>query len=84
VTGSANDDFWGVGPGLEIEMDAARTGPMVFSLYTSGAAYRMLGDLDLTFSGTNEFGETGFWSYEMDEWAFRAGVGVRVRVAPLD
>jgi hypothetical protein len=84
LKGSANDDYWGVGPGLEIEMDAARTGPMVFSLYTSGAAYRMLGDLDLEFTGTNEFGETGFFTYEMDEWAFRAGVGVRVRVAPLD
>jgi len=83
----ADDDeknYWGVGPGLEIEMDAARAGPMVFTLYTSGAAYKMLGDLDIRLSDTNEFGETAVWTYEKDEWTYRAGVGVRVRFAPED
>jgi hypothetical protein len=57
---------------------------VIFSVYTAGAAYRMLGDLDLSFSDENELGEGSEWSYEKDEWSYKAGVGLRMRFAPED
>lgn len=84
LRGKKDQAFQGVGPGLEIEMDAARAGPVVFSVYTAGAAYRMLGDLDFRFSDEDDLGESAEWSYEKDDWSYRAGVGFRMRYVPED
>ena len=54
LSASRTKAFHSLGPGLEIEMDAGRMGPVTFALYASGQAYRMLGsaeiDLDLSES----------------------------------
>jgi hypothetical protein len=39
--------FNGIGPGLEIEMDAARAGPFMLTLYASGQAFHWLGDRNI-------------------------------------
>src|SRR5262249_33135129 len=43
--------FSGIGPGLELEMDAGHAGPVMLSLFLGGPAYRMLGDLHLQCTG---------------------------------
>jgi hypothetical protein len=74
--------FHGIGPGLEVELDAARAGPFVLSVYVASQAYAFLGDLEVELSDTNEDGETAMWSFEKNRWGFRAGVGLRFRWLP--
>src|SRR5262249_31311051 len=72
----------GIGPGLELEVDTARLGPFVSSVYLMGRGYRLLGNLDTTFSQTNEFGETATWTFQPDRWVWRGGVGIRSHGLP--
>jgi len=48
IQGQESKWFNGVGPGLEIEMDAARAGPFMMTLYLSGQAYHWIGDRTVT------------------------------------
>ena len=82
LSGSDKRSFHGIGPGLEVEADAARAGPLMLTVYIAGQAYAFLGDLEMEFSDTNEFGETATWSFEKNRWAFRGGVGLRFRWVP--
>ena len=72
----------GIGPGLELEVDTARLGPFVSSVYLMGRAYHLFGNLDTTFSQTNEFGETATWTFQPNQWVWRGGVGFRFRWLP--
>lgn len=74
--------FDGIGPGLELEVDTARLGPIMTSVYAAGRAYRLIGTLDQTLTATNEFGETATWTFEPERWMYRAGVGLRFRWSP--
>jgi hypothetical protein len=88
--------FDGIGPGLEIEMDAFRWGPIGASLFLGGNAYKILGERSVRFSDSitypnptastpyaAPYGEipadtyTAEWSFEVDPWLYRAGVGIR-------
>jgi hypothetical protein len=82
LSGSKKDVFHGLGPGLEIEADAGRAGPLVLAVYVAGQAYAFLGDLEMEFSDTNEFDETATWRFEKERWGYRAGVGLRFRWVP--
>ena len=75
-------DFDGIGPGLEIEVDTVRLGPFKSSVFALGRGYHLLGDLDQRFSAINEFGETATWTFEPEQWMWRAGVGFRLRWVP--
>jgi hypothetical protein len=75
-------DFDGIGPGLELEVDTARLGPILSSVFAFGRGYRLLSDPDQSFSVTNEFGETATWTFEPEKWLWRAGVGIRFRWVP--
>jgi hypothetical protein len=82
--------FHGVGPGLEIETDAARVGSFMASIFIGAQAYAILGDRRVEFSTSNQVlnnsdvpvEESAAWSVEKDPWAYRAGVGLRLRWAP--
>jgi hypothetical protein len=74
--------FHGLGPGLEIETDAARAGRFMVSIFIAGQAYAILGDRKVEFSTSNQFGERAAWSVESDPWAYRAAVGLRLRWSP--
>jgi len=87
--------FHGIGPGLEVEMDAARAGPVMLSLFASGQAYKMLGDLDVELSDSQEVVADGTyvltnqtveadWDFHIHSWAYRGGVGLRFRWLPED
>ena len=47
-----------------------------------GRGYHLFGDLETTFSQTNEFGETATWTFRPDRWVWRGGVGFRFRWLP--
>jgi hypothetical protein len=82
LTKQEQRSYDGIGPGLELEVDAARLGPILSSVYLMGRGYYLFGDLETTFSQTNEFGETATWTFEPDAWVWRSGVGLRFRWSP--
>jgi hypothetical protein len=76
-------DFHGIGPGLELETDVGRIGPIVPSIFIGGQAYRFLGSRKISFSESDpDTGETMNASFEKDPWAYRVGVGVSLRWIP--
>jgi len=75
-------DFDGIGPGLEIEVDTVRLGPFMTSVFALGRGYHILSDTKQSFSAVNEFGETATWTFEPEQWMWRAGVGFRLRWVP--
>jgi hypothetical protein len=82
LTDKDRETYDGVGPGLELEVDAARLGPFVSSVYMTGRGYYLYGKFDIKMSATNEFGETATWTADLDRWAWRGGVGIRFRWLP--
>ena len=81
----------GFGPGLELEADTARVGPFVTSVYMTGRGYYFFDNLEhtLTATTTDPDGcdtagncESARWTYDIDPWAWRAGVGFRFRWLP--
>jgi hypothetical protein len=83
---SQRQGFPGIGPGLEIEMDVARYGDLLTSIFVGGNIYRILGDrsVDMSdatthadFFGTNTY--TANWTFDVDPWLYNAGLGLRVR-----
>jgi hypothetical protein len=79
---SEKEALHGVGGGVEVEGDAGRLGPFVLSVYLGGRGYRFTGNLKHTLRDSNEFGEWATWRFELDPWAWRAGVGARFRWSP--
>jgi hypothetical protein len=84
IYGKNTLDVHALGPGLEIEIDAARVGSISASVFVSGGGYRVLSDRKVSFSttttsnlGTGAF--RGDWTAEIDQWIYRANAGFRVR-----
>lgn len=75
-------DFHGIGPGFELESDVGRIGPLVPSIGIGVQAFHFLGNREVAFSASNEYGETATAYFRKDPWAYRAGVGVRFRWIP--
>jgi hypothetical protein len=77
-------NFNGIGPGLEIEMDAARAGPVGVSLFLGGHAYRLLGDRSIQFGADESFDDqlgmdeaVGEFEVDLNPWMYRGHVGIR-------
>ena len=73
-----------LGPGFEIEIDAARVKSIAASIFISGGAYKVLSDRKVSFSksvrdnlDTGDF--RGDFTAEIDPWIFRANLGFRVK-----
>jgi hypothetical protein len=86
---------YGIGPGLELEMDAGRAGPFLLSVFLAGQAYRMLGDRDLDLQDTQQIqvpdqnpttpavqDVSADWTFHAHAWSYRGGLGVRFRWLP--
>jgi hypothetical protein len=92
IEASETQAFQGVGPGLEVEMDAARAGPVVLSLFVSGQAYYMLGNRDVKVTGSDEITDPALvpttqtvsadFSYSIHQWSYQGGLGIRFRWVP--
>lgn len=86
LTGSASEEFDGIGPGLDIEMDTGRFGPVGSSILLGVQAYRIIGDRTVDFSSPvvsvsdslgNDQNQAHF-GFEADEWMYRLGAGLRL------
>jgi hypothetical protein len=83
ISGSKERYFHSIGPGLEIEADVIRKGPVLLALTGSGGAYHVLGDRDVVISSADSTGaESATWRYRRDAWTYRFQVGLRLRWAP--
>jgi hypothetical protein len=87
TTLSASDSkrFNGFGPGLDVEMDTGRYGPLGTSLFLGGRAYAIVDDRKISFSTEEIFDDpagmdraVGQFEVEVDRWIYRAHVGLRV------
>jgi hypothetical protein len=86
--------FHGIGPGLEVEMDAGRAGPVVLSLFLSGQAYYMLGDREVHLTGTDQITDPAMvpntqsvsadFDFNIHQWSYQGGLGIRFRWVPED
>jgi hypothetical protein len=86
--------FHGIGPGLEVEMDAGRAGPVVMSLFVAGQAYYMLGDREVHLVGTDTISDpvmvpteqtvSADFDFNIHQWSYQGGLGVRFRWVPED
>ena len=93
LTASKSRRFNGIGPGLDIEMDTGRYGPLGVSLFMGARAYAVLGDRTISFGATESFtdqisdpnseGKTdvavGRFEVKVDPWIYRGHVGIRFR-----
>lgn len=84
LEGSGSQYFNGIGPGLDVEMDTGRYGPLGVSLLVGFRAYAILGNRSFSWDASevvdDELGNdlaTAEWSAEVDPWIFRANVGIR-------
>jgi hypothetical protein len=76
----STETLYGLGPGLELEVDTVATGPVMLSVYASGRGYRFIGHLHTTLVASNESGETATFRFENEPWAWRGGIGLRFRL----
>ena len=88
---SAHDTqrFNAIGPGVDVEVDTGRYGPLGTSLFLGGHAYYTLGDREVAITDTQVYPNDGLplagqavsarWDAEFKPWIFRIGVGLRVQ-----
>lgn len=87
---TANDTkrFNAIGPGLDVEMDTGRYGPLGTSIFLGGRFYRTLGDREIRLTTTQVYPNDDLplagqavsarWDAEFGAWVYRVGVGLRV------
>ena len=85
------EGFHSLGVGLEVELDAARAGPSMLSVFLAGQGYRVLGGRSVELAASGSYTEpTGppvqslstDSSYDLDPWNFRLIFGLRLRWHP--
>jgi hypothetical protein len=74
--------YHGLGAGLEVELDTARAGPFVLSLYAAAKAWNFLDNEKQTLTDQNQYGEHAVWHFLKNEWAFAGALGLRFRWVP--
>lgn len=89
LTGSGSQRFHAIGPGLDVEMDTGRFGPIGTAIFIGGRAYRTLGDRTVTVTTTEVYGDDGLplanqavsarWEVDFEPWVYRLGVGLRIQ-----
>jgi hypothetical protein len=85
VYGSSDQIFYGLGAGLEVEVDVARAGPLLLSVSALGRFYRTLGERLVEYEGSytdSASTETANFQFTKGPWSVQAGVGLRFRWAP--
>jgi hypothetical protein len=86
ITLSASDSqrFNGIGPGLDVEMDTGRYGPLGVSLFLGWRAYAIVDDRTISFGTEEPYDDhlgrdraTAQFEVKVDPWIFRGHVGIR-------
>jgi hypothetical protein len=81
--------FHGIGPGLELELDAGRLGPFGMSVFGGIQGYRELGERRVRMRVNDAAFDDGKpasaeATFERDAWSFNGTVGLRFRWLPED
>jgi hypothetical protein len=94
IQASDTRPFHGIGPGLEVEMDAGRAGPVVLSVFVAGQAYYMLGDRKVHLTGSDTITDPSMvpntqtvsadFDFNIHQWSYQGGLGLRFRWVPED
>ena len=82
---SESRTFDAIGPGLELELETDRFGPVGTTLFLDFFAYKVLGDRTVELADTATYTDAlggpdeyaARWSATIDPWIFRAGLGMR-------
>jgi len=92
LRGSKTQAFHGIGPGLEFEVDIARGGPFMLTMFFSGQAYRTLGDTKVEIVSQQTYSDPALtpdpqtlnaaWTFEKTPWIYRGSMGLRFRWLP--
>ena len=84
LSGSDSQRFNGIGPGLDVELDTGRYGPLGVSLFMGGRAYAIVDDRTISFGATQTYDDQlgmdvaeAQFEVEVDSWIYRAHVGIR-------
>lgn len=84
LSAGSTSRFNGIGPGVDLEMDVARAGPLATSLFMGARAYYILGERKIQFSASESFDDAigmdtavGEFEVEVQEWMYRAHLGIR-------
>jgi len=84
LKGNESRIFDGIGPGLDLEMDVYRYGPLGVSLFLGGGAYHILGNRKFSFSASQNYDDqigmdiaTASWEVDVKPWMYRAHLGIR-------
>lgn len=84
----ADRGYHSLGPGLEVEVEAARAGDFLIGVFVSGRAYAILGSRESQVSATASWNpptrpDSTFTAiYEREQWHYRFGGGLRISWAP--
>jgi len=84
-----------IGPGLQVEADVGRWGPVVFAPYIGAQAFYTLTNRRSSLSESQippcqpqlncvppPAPESATWTFKKDRWTYRANAGLRLRFAP--
>jgi hypothetical protein len=86
LSGHDSGTFDGIGPGVDLEMQTGRLGPLGTALFIGLHGYYQPGDRDIDFYATRSFNDafgndtdTANWHTRVAPWIYRAGVGFRLQ-----
>lgn len=82
---TVSQSFNGIGPGIDLELEAGRFGPIGVNVFAGGAAYRVIDDRDVAWSAVRELTgndlpddtATANFTYKVSPWMYRVGLGIR-------
>jgi hypothetical protein len=84
ISGRDKGQFDAFGPGIDVEMQTGRLGPIGTALFVGIHAYYQPGDRDIALSKTATYndaiGNTTYvanWSARVAPWIYRGGLGIR-------
>jgi len=84
LTARESQRFNGIGPGLDVEMDATRYGPLGVSVFMGARAYAIVDDRKISFEAARTFDDqigmdtaVGRFEVEVDSWIYRVHMGIR-------
>lgn len=86
ISATDTKGFHAIGPGLELELEGQRAGPVLVTVFLSAQGYYVLGDrfVSLEANGNFDTGEPAsvVSTLRRSPWSMRGGVGFRVRWQP--
>jgi len=82
LSARATHVYHGLGPGLELELDTRRAGPVVLSLYLGAKAWAFLNNDKQTLVAANADNEYAVFQFLKNRWAFSGNFGLRFRWVP--